>query len=199
MNRNMMYLNAFTVLIALVFSAGPVLAQSSFDRFQGQAREAWITGKVETVLTLNRQLNPFAIDTDVSGATVTLSGNVSSEVDRALAAELVLGVQGVDAVDNQLTVTGEPGLLQRGADQVRESGQNLMQWVDDATATATVKTRLLANSETEGLNIDVDTDSEVITLRGEVATESERMLAEEIARNSVSNRELDNQLVVTSK
>lgn len=199
MNRSSLSLPILTLSTALFLGSAGLSAQGGLERFQGEAREAWLTGKVETVLTLNEKLNPFVIDTDVIGDTVVLSGTVSSEVDKALAAELALGVSGVAEVENQLQVTGEPGIVERSTAQLRESGDNLMQWVSDATTTATIKTRLLADAETEGLTIDVDTSQDVVTLRGEVASEAERMLAEQIALNSVSDREVVNQLMVKSQ
>src|SRR5262245_8051257 len=51
-------------------------------------KDASITGKIETLYTFTRQLNPFDIDTRVEGGVVRLSGTVETEVERELAAEL---------------------------------------------------------------------------------------------------------------
>lgn len=63
----------------------------------------------------------------------------------------------------------------------REGDRSFFKWVDDATTTAAVKTRLVGNDNTKGLQIDVDTSSDVVTLSGRVASAQETQLAEEIA------------------
>ena len=68
------------------------------------AKDAWIDGKAETTLLLNGNLNSFDINTDVKNGNVTLTGKVESEVDKALAEELIENLEGVTDVDNQLTV-----------------------------------------------------------------------------------------------
>ena len=44
------------------------------------------------------------INTDVKDGQLTLSGSVESEIEKSLAAELVANLDGVEEVDNQLTV-----------------------------------------------------------------------------------------------
>ncbi len=64
-----------------------------------------------------------------------------------------------------------------------QSAARSCQWADDATTTAEIKTRLLANSNTHGLQINVDTKADVVTLTGKVASTEEAALAEQIASN----------------
>jgi osmotically-inducible protein OsmY len=56
------------------------------------------------------------------------------------------------------------------------------QKMDDAAITAQVKTRLLADDQTRTININVDTEAGVVTLRGTVPTEAAKARAEEIAK-----------------
>lgn len=171
--------------------------------FTGEARDAWLTGKIETVMTLNTRLNSFRIDTDVENGRVTLSGEVESEVDKDLAGELARGVDEVDQVENNITVrTPEPARDGRSvaADRAgddRESERNgFSQWVSDRTTTAVVKSQLLANDRTGGLDINVDTEGDIVTLTGTVESEEEKRLAEQIARDSRDVREVRNQLAL---
>lgn len=182
---------------ALTLSSG-AFADHADSRFEGAAYDAWITGKVETVLTLNRELNPFEIDTDVEHSRVFLSGQVESDIDKALAEELALGINGVTEVENNLEVTEEADFLERSREQISQASSNLMNWVDDATTSASIKTRLLANSETEGLEIKVTTEEKVVRLEGAVKSAAERQLAEEIARNTDDVENVVNELMIVS-
>ena len=181
---------------AIVATASLAGAQAFADssKFEGAAKDAWITGKIETVYTLNEHLNPFRIDTDVNDGVVLLTGTVESEIDRDLAAELAKGVEGVVDVENELVV--ETAARTAADERGEAEGRDFGGWVDDATTTAAVKTKLLANSNTKGLKIDVDTKADVVTLSGRVGSQTEADLAEEIARNTGDVKDVRNNLVV---
>jgi osmotically-inducible protein OsmY len=164
------------------------------DSFQGSTKDAWITGKIETVYTLNRHLNPFAIDTDVESGIVRLTGVVKSDIDRDLAGELAKGIEGVVEVRNDLQVDPEGARAAR-EEQIGES-RDFGTWVDDATTTAAVKSKLLGNGNVAGLKIDVDTKGDVVTLSGRTETAEQSELAEELARNTGDVKDVHNNLVV---
>jgi len=181
-----------TALAATLMVTSPVaLADSS--TFSGSTKDAWITGKVEMAFLLNGHLNPFAIATDVENGAVHLTGVVKDDIDRDLAGEVARGIQGVVSVDNDLTIDTERAntVAKEHANQ-RDFGS----WVDDATTTARVKSRLLGNTNTQGLKIDVDTKDDVVTLSGRVKSAQEKSLAEEIARNTGDVESVRNNLVV---
>ena len=73
-----------------------------------------------------------------------------------------------------------------------------MAWVDDATTTAMVKSKLLADPQIKGTKIDVDTRGDVVTLSGTVASKEQKQLAEQIAKNTGDVKQVKNQLVVGS-
>ena len=188
-------------ITALLFAVAMGMAQlaaanDAGSKLTGEARDAWILGKVETVLALNAEVSAFGIDTDVQDGVVELSGQVENHIDRDLAAELARGVVGVERVDNQIEVTGEPGLVSQAGKSVADTGNDLVRWVEDATTTAAVKSKLLANSNTKGLKINVDTSEDVVTLQGEVETEEEKALAGQIAANVGDVKRVDNRLIV---
>jgi osmotically-inducible protein OsmY len=178
--------------IALIGSmvALPALAAEP----NGTPRDAWIQGKIEAVFALNAHLDGFAIDTDVTQGAVHLTGKVESDIDRDLAGEIAKGIEGVVSVDNDLTVEANS----RQAD-VDATDRPLGAVVDDATTTAAVKTKLLANTNTEGLQIDVDTRGDVVTLTGEVDSAEAKQLAEQLARNTGDVRDVRNNLVVRAE
>jgi len=181
-----------TALAATLMVTSPVVLADS-STFSGSTKDAWITGKVEMAFLLNGHLNPFAIATDVENGAVHLTGVVKDDIDRDLAGEVARGIQGVVSVDNDLTIDTERAntVAKEHANQ-RDFGS----WVDDATTTARVKSRLLGNTNTQGLKIDVDTKDDVVTLSGRVKSAQEKSLAEEIARNTGDVESVRNNLVV---
>jgi osmotically-inducible protein OsmY len=68
----------------------------------------------------------------------------------------------------------------------------------DAAITAKVKTQLLADSRTEGLKIDVDTQSGVVYLSGEVKSSAESRTAESLAKSVDGVAMVENNLRVKS-
>jgi len=189
----MKQLIATASLIALSTLASGIAYADQSKSFEGAAKDAWLTGRIESMYLLNEHLNPFEISTSVESGTVYLAGTVDSDIDKDLAAALAKNIDGVMKVENALMVDAS-------ADAAAESGDHTRRdfgtWVDDATTTAAVKSRLVGNSNTKGLQIDVDTNHDVVTLSGRVKTEEEKALAEEIALLAKDVEEVHNNLVV---
>lgn len=171
----------------------------SEDRYglsKPELRNAWLEGKLETALLVNRHLNNFTIDSEVRNGKATLTGFVESEVDRELAEEVALSIEGVEDVDNELKIEPNKAKSQRKASA---SERSFSQKFDDMTTTAAVKSKLLANQSTHGLSIDVDTVNSVVSLEGKVGTSEEKQLAEKIAKNTDGVRKVKNELRIKSK
>jgi osmotically-inducible protein OsmY len=66
----------------------------------------------------------------------------------------------------------------------------------DAATTAAVKTKLLGDTKVAGLNIDVDTKDNVVTLSGKVKTAAERSEAVRLARTTTGVKSVVNKLIV---
>jgi len=66
----------------------------------------------------------------------------------------------------------------------------------DAATTAAVKTKLLGDTKVAGLNINVDTKDNVVTLTGKVKTAAERTEAVRLARTTTGVKSVVNKLVV---
>lgn len=168
--------------------ASPVMAG---DRdYEGAASDAWKEGKLDTMYLVNRHLNNFSIDPEVSGDRVILIGKVESEIDRDLAQEIAQGMSGIDEVDNRLQIV--PAAEARSA--ANKDDREYSTLVEDATLAAEVKLKLLANGNTDGLSIDVDAEDAQITLTGTVQSAEEKSLAGKIAGNVEGVRDVDNRL-----
>ena len=172
----------------------PTLAQESGSSksFEGAAKDAWLVGKVEMAFTLNEHLNPFVIDTDAENGVITLTGTVENDIDRDLAGAIAEGVEGVSKVNNELEVD----MKKTSAQSKKARSPN---WFTDATTTATVKSRLVANGSIDALAIDVDTEDAVVTLSGRVRSDAEKDLATQVTKNTAHVAEVRNLLVVDKR
>lgn len=147
-------------------------SEQAWDSSKEAFRDGWIEGKLQTALILNEHLNPFEIDIAVDEATATLEGEVSSDIEKELAENIALGIDGIDRVENQLVVNRE---LQY---EEEEEGRDFAQYIADVSTTAAIKTEMLASDNIEALSVDVDTYRDVVTLKGTVKTAAQKDLAE---------------------
>lgn len=154
------------------------MTKSSTNKWQDGAKDAWIDGKAEATLLFNGNLDSFDINTDVKNSVVTLTGKVDNEVDRELAEELIMGIDGVKEVNNELTVYNNSN----ENDSTNNDEDSTM--IVDAKISTVIKSRLLFDSEVSGTDINVDVDNMVVTLEGTVYSESEKQLALAIAKNA---------------
>src|SRR5690606_38013479 len=98
---------AMATATAGVLALSPIAAHAADGDLSRQLTEARQEGSVWTAFALNRHLSPFSIDVEIENGVAILTGEVESEVDRDLAEQVALGVEGIREVDNQLKVEGE--------------------------------------------------------------------------------------------
>lgn len=158
------------------------LSAGASDKWQDDAKDAWIHGSAQTTLMLNTNLNAFDISSDVEDGVVTLSGEVETSTDKALAEELVEGIDGVDDVRNELVVREDHD--DYDGEDAEEDGEGVASALNDSRIFTVIKTRLLMSDDVDGSSIDVEVDGAVVTLTGELSSDAERDLAVEIARNA---------------
>ncbi|WP_331353105.1 BON domain-containing protein [Cellvibrio sp. UBA7671] len=158
-------------------------------------KDGWIESKLETALILNKHLNPFEIDIRVDGDRATLEGNVYSDIDRELAENIALGIEGIDSVTNKIKVIEKPAKV---AESNRLKGRSFAQYVTDVSTTAAIKTELLASKNIKGIDIDVDTLNDKVTLSGKVKSQEEKALVQAIAAKHNDVKGVVNNLLVKS-
>lgn len=177
-------------ILGQVVPAGTVAADSECTR-NVTANDTWIATRLEAAYLFNPHLNNLSIDTEVTNGEVLLSGTVRSDIDRDLAEEIARSIDDVKSVRNSLEVRED---LESAS--VSKSDSGFLQKVKDATTTAQVKTRLISNGNIAARDIDVDTENNVVRLSGEVGSDTERQLAEFIARNTSGVRSVSNELEI---
>jgi len=181
-----------TILSMALMAGLSTSAMAADNTWEKEARDAWLDGKAEATLLFNGELDSFNIDTDVQMGKVTLTGKVNNRVEKELAEELVMGIDGVKSVNNQLTVMNEL------SDMNGDDSADVSAFTDTKIATV-VKSRFLFNSEVSGTSIDVDVEDGVVTLNGEVETEAERDLAMSIARNATDVKSVTDMIKIMPK
>jgi len=153
--------------------------------------DRWIDTRLDTVYLLNPHLNQDPISTEVRSGVVLLSGSVRSDIDRDLAEEIARSVPGVHAVHNALRVDEQAPVSPPSA-----ADSSFLQSIRDAALTAEIMTRLIANGNLPVTGISVDTTNNIVELSGEVASDTERQLAEYIARNTQGVASVANRLAI---
>jgi osmotically-inducible protein OsmY len=168
-------------------------SKQSWKDTKSAFRDGWVEGKLETAIIMNEHLNPFKIDIGVDNNVATLGGVVSTDIEKELAENIALGVDGIDDVDNKIRVV-------KGARKATEGSEtnNFSQRMKDASITASVKTKLLTSPNISGLAINVDTKNSHVVLQGKVDTSAQKDLAEAIAKGTDDVVSVDNELKVKS-
>jgi osmotically-inducible protein OsmY len=172
-----------SLALATAFSLN--LAQAATPDMASQLQAARQEGSVATALALNRQLSPFKVEVRVEEGVATLRGTVEEEVDRELAEQVALNTAGISRVDNQISL--DPALA-----ELAQPRQSFAQKLEDATLTATIKSKLLWNAATQALAIEVATVDGVVTLKGKAQTADAKQLAGTLATNTDGVYEVNN-------
>jgi len=172
-----------SIIALTLFTAGSTAAFAD-NTWKDTSKDAWLDGKAETTLLFNRHLNSFDINTDVQDSVVILTGKVDNTVDKSLAEELVASLEGVDSVDNKLSVIN------------KKQDRTLVASLTDSKVETVVKSKLLMASDVSGTSIEVEVLHGVVILTGEVGSDSAEELAVTIAKNSDDVKSVINKLEV---
>jgi len=148
----------------------PVMASESDSRIEASAKNSY---------NFKTYLKDDTIKVDSSGGVVTLTGTVTQDYHKALAEETVLGLPGVNRVNNQLAVIGE---------QPAERS--------DAWITMKVKTVLAFHKNVSATDTEVTTQGGMVTLKGKADSEAQKQLTEEYAKDVEGVTMVHNYLVV---
>lgn len=189
--------STLAMAIAGLITLAP-LVQAAEGDLSRQLSDARQQGAIDTAFALNRHLDPFDIQVSVEDGVATLSGAVENTAEQDLASELAGSIEGVRDVDNKLQIDPDlaPPVIEEQARLVTE--KTLAQRFDDATLTATVKSKLLWNSNTEGLDIQVRAENGVVSLIGNAGTPTAKELAGNLVTNTEGVREVHNLLSINT-
>jgi hyperosmotically inducible periplasmic protein len=145
-----------------------------------------ISAKVKAKLAADMETSAIKIAVDTVKGTVTLSGVVPTEQEKAKAEQLAQATQGVTQVINNITINPES----IGATNIQDKAKEA---VNDATILSRIKAKLLIEN-LQGIDVDVENGD--VTLKGTVRNEQQLTQAGDIARNTTDVRSVTNQLSV---
>jgi len=157
-------------MVALLTSM-PVYASEMDDRIESSARDSYV---------FKTYLKGDDIRIQSKDGAVTLTGVVSEESRRGLAKETVAGLPGVISVDNRLEV--------KGASPTPNS---------DAWLGEKVKTTLLFHRSVSAVTTEVGVKDGIVTLRGDAASQAQKELTTEYAKDVEGVKGVNNEMTVS--
>ena len=191
-----MYTQLRTITVAAGVGAVLLAASGSAvaDTLAQDVTEARQETQIWTTYALNPNLRAVDLSVSVNGSKATLTGTVEEGVEKELAKQIALGVKGIKDVDNQITI--DPAYVAPArASKDRSYGE----MVDDATITASVKSKLLWSQYADGIKTDVDTNRGKVTLNGTADSKAAKDLAGRLAANTNGVASVNNLLIVDAK
>lgn len=162
---------------ALVMALGTVPALPAFAAESGlgeAASDAALTTEVKARLMANDVTRGININVDTDDGMVTLRGTAPSEEAKKKAAEIAQSVEGTDSVTNALVVGDSSVNPQTLTAKTKKAGEEAGEAVSDGWITTQVKTKLLADDEIKGLDINVSTTDGRVVLAGLAPSEKIR-------------------------
>jgi hyperosmotically inducible periplasmic protein len=154
-----------------------------------------ITTSVKSELAADDVVKAHEINVDTKEGVVSLTGAVPTAEVKERAVELARATDGVTSVVDNLTVTTAAADRDLGDETAATTGR-VGDTANDATITASIKTKLLADDDVSGLKIDVDTTGGVVTLTGNVKTAAEKAEAIRIARETDGVKSVEDRLKI---
>ena len=159
--------------VALLALSLPVQASKTDDQIVSSAKNSYV---------FKNHLKNDDIKIQSKDGAVTLTGTVSEESHKTLAGETVAGLSGVKKLDNRLEV----------------KGQSLAATNSDAWLITKVKTSLLFHRSVSATATEVDAKEGIVTLRGTAASQAQKDLTTEYAKDVDGVKDVKNEMVAST-
>jgi len=215
---SVMFCGAAVVFMTAGAAAAQSATQEAKDKTQSAAKktatvltDAEITSAVKTKFLADSQVGGLKIDVDTSHGVVTLTGPVHSAAEKNEAIRLAKTTAGVKSVVSKLVVetaatTGHTDTTDKvkaetkeKTAQAKDKSHDAKEATTDASITAAVKSKLLGDTKVGGLDIDVDTKDNVVTLSGKVHSAAEKNEAVRLARTTTGVKKVVDNLTIAPK
>jgi osmotically-inducible protein OsmY len=186
---------AGTISLALgAITTGMAAEQQYPDTMKEQVADARRETQILTGFAMNPHLRGFDLVVTVDGNKAILDGHVEDGFAKELADQIAMDADGIKHVDNRILID---------ANYIRptpaNSERSFSEKVGDATISASIKSKLLWNSRTDGLDLHVDTNNGKVTLTGNAGSTVEKSLAERIARETDGVVGINNQISLSDR
>ena len=181
------YLSTFIKLASVIITLS--ISSCSHADAKQDITDARHETQIWTTYALSPYLRASDIKVNVHNGKAILTGKVDEEVNKDLAKQIALGVDGIKEVDNKITV--HPDFVPKNSTSYGET-------IDDVTITAGVKSRLFWSKHSY-LGTKVGTKRGRVFLTGTVDSKEARDFAGSLASNTRGVRAVKNQLVIQDK
>ena len=164
-----------TVVAAIIVGLGAcvsVHATETDDRVESSFKKTYV---------YKTYLKDEHIKISSKNGVVTLSGMVENETHKPMAQDVAEALPGVKSVDNRIEVQGE------------HPAENSDTWIG-----MKVKSALLYHRNVSGTKTEVFVKDGVVTLKGEAATQAQKELTTEYAKDVAGVKDVSNEMTVSS-
>lgn len=176
-----------------------MVSSDATARETARMSDAELKQAVERALQEDSALAGTAIEVrSAQNGVIHLSGRAKSFSENRRAIGTAAGVLGVRRVESDVVAPKELTDAEIGRDAPFDAAEYAKATASDMWITTAVKTRLLADEQTPGFEINVDTTNHRVTLFGSVDSEQTRRRAEAEARKVEGVREVENALQVVA-
>jgi hyperosmotically inducible protein len=157
--------------VALLAVSIPLHASQLDDRIASTARKSYV---------FKTFLQDDEINIESRDGAVTLTGVVADNLNKSLAQETMASLPGVISVDNRLEIKGAPPSVN-----------------SDAWVRAKVKRTLFFHRSVSAGTTEVDVKDGIVTLRGIAASEAQKELTTEYAKDVEGVKDVNNEMTVS--
>ena len=167
--------------------------------------DSWLTTKVQAQFFADEDIKARYITVTTRDGIVTLKGHVESDDVRQQALQITKNTDGVRNISDQLLVgrpatnafeTSAPGAVATTGAAIDATVSNAGGALDDTRVKTMIQAKFFLDSAVKGRDIDVDTKSGVVTLRGRVGSDFERAQALVLARTTEGVQRVEDGLTV---
>jgi osmotically-inducible protein OsmY len=148
--------------------------------------DATITTAIKSKYLGDEEISGLKVHVETINGKVTLTGAVPNKHVEERAVSIAKNTNGVKEVVSKLAKEGKAGEESSTAGNV----------IPDATVTAAVKSKYLADEEISGLDVHVETVNGKVTLRGTVPSKHAEERAVSIAKNTNGVKEVVSRLEI---
>ena len=150
------------------YAAEPAAPEAHSDSVGAALADTATTARVKAKLMGKRILRHSDVGVTTTNGVVTLTGTASGPKAMDFAVDTAKAVEGVKSVDNNLTVANRS----KAAGKMHEMADDTQHVMSDSWITTKLKSSLLADSVSKGVDVSVETTHGVVVLKGALANQA---------------------------
>jgi osmotically-inducible protein OsmY len=179
-------------LVAAVASASLAFASSQAPKSQPPP-DSTLKDRIEYRLETSPVVDSYELKVKVDASSVWLTGTVATAAQKTEAGRLAK-IDGVDKVENSIAV--DKDVDRSLADRTKAGMTKTGEVITDGWITTKVHWFFVGEDLLKGSDINVDTDKNVVTLKGTVTSGAGRDRAEALAKRTAGVHRVVNQLTI---